>query len=111
MKGDIRGLPTSLVYSTKIVRPLTPVYDLMQAEGVNDDLLRAAIDDLFEALTFRPPTNQESDDYLVIVKQSIEKLGKEEGATLGLSSIFLDRDALFRPELVETGKPDAYGRI
>ncbi|TWT60530.1 DUF1588 domain-containing protein [Rubinisphaera italica] len=111
MKGDIRGLPTSLVYSTKIVRPLTPVYDLMQAEGVNDDLLRAAIDELFEALTFRPPTNQESEDYLVIVKQSIEKLGKEEGATLGLSSIFLDRDALFRPELVETGKPDAYGRI
>lgn len=111
MKGDIRGLPTSLVYSTKIVRPLTPVYDLMQAEGVSDHLLRAAVDDLFEALTFRPPTNQESDDYLVIVKQSIEKLGKEEGATLGLSAIFLDRDALFRPELVETGQPDSFGRI
>ncbi len=25
MEGDLRGLPTSLVYSTKIVRPLTPV--------------------------------------------------------------------------------------
>ena len=30
---------------------------------------------------------------------------------MGLSSIFLDRDALFRPELVEAGKPDLHGRV
>jgi len=111
MKGDLRGLPTSLVYSTKVLRPLTPVYDLMKAEGVTDDRLRAAVNYLFEALTFRQPSAAESDDYLSIVKQSIEKLGKEDGAVLGLSSIFLDRDALFRPELVESGEPDRHGRV
>jgi hypothetical protein len=111
MVGDLRGLPTSLVYSTKVVRPLTPVYDLMKEDGVTDDRLRAAVDHLFEALTFRPPSKTESDAYLAIVKQSIEKLGKKDGAVLGLSSIFLDRDALFRPELAENGKPDPYGRV
>ncbi len=111
MEGDIRGLPTSIVYSTKVTRPLTPIYELMKAEGVTDQQLRAAVDDLFESLTFRPPTQTESDNYLKIVKQSVEKLGKEEGCVLGLSSIFLDRDALFRPELVERGKPDAHGRV
>ncbi len=111
MEGDIRGLPTALVYSTKVVRPLTPVYDLMKEEGVTDERLRAAVDYLFEALTFRPPTQQESDSYLVIVKQSVEKLGKEDGVVLGLSSLFLDRDSLFRTELVETGQPDQDGRV
>lgn len=111
MKGDLRGLPTSLVYSTKVLRPLTPVYDLMKAEGATDERLCAAVGYLFEALTFRPPSAAESEDYLSIVKQSIEKLGKEDGAVLGLSSIFLDRDALFRPELVESGEPDRHGRV
>lgn len=111
MKGDLRGLPTSLVYSTKVLRPLTPVYDLMKDEGVTDERLRAAADYLFEALTFRPPTQVESDKYLVILKQSIEKLGKKDGAVLGLSAIFLDRDALFRPELAESGEADAQGRV
>ena len=111
MVGDLRGLPTSLVYSTKVVRPLTPVDDLMKEEGVTDERLRAAVDYLFEALTFHPPSKEESDDYLAIVKQSIEKLGKKDGAVLGLSSIFLDRDALFRAELAENGKPDRHGRV
>ncbi len=111
MKGDLRGLPTSLVYSTKVVRPLTPVVDLFSEQGASDQHLRAAVDYLFEALTFRPPSQQESDAYVLIVQQSIDKLGKKEGAVLGLSAIFLDRDALFRPELVEYGKPDAYGRV
>jgi hypothetical protein len=111
MKGDLRGLPTSIVYSTKVRRPLTSVYDLMKDEGVTDERLRAAVDYLFEALTFRPPNKQESGAYLAIVKQSIEKLGKKDGAVLGLSSIFLDRDALFRTELVENGKPDRHGRV
>ena len=30
---------------------------------------------------------------------------------MGLSAVFLDRDALFRPELVQSGKPDGHGRI
>lgn len=111
MQGDIRGLPTSIVYSTKVLRPLTPVHDLMKADGVTDESLRAAIDYLFEALTFRPPTARESSDYLAIVKQSVTKLGKQDGVVLGLSSIFLDRDALFRPELVESGTPDRDGRV
>ena len=111
MQGDLRGLPTSLVYSTKVVRPLTPVYDLMKEEDVTDERLSAAVDYLFEALTFRPPNQEESNQYVTIVKQSIEKLGKEDGAVLGLSSIFLDRDALFRPELAENGKADRYGRV
>lgn len=111
MKGDIRGLPTSLVYSTKVLRPMTPVYELMKEEGVTDERLRAAVDYLFEALTFRPPTAVESKDYLAIVKQAIEKLGKQDGVVLGLSSVFLDRDALFRSELAPNGTPDQYGRV
>ncbi len=110
-RGDIRGLPTAITYSTKIMRPLTPVYELMKEEGVTDERLRAAVDYLFEALTFRPSSETESDQYIAIVRQSIEKLGKEEGVVLGLSAIFLDRDALFRPELVENGKPDRHGRV
>ncbi|SMP59530.1 Planctomycete cytochrome C [Neorhodopirellula lusitana] len=111
MEGDLRGLPTSLIYSTKVVRPLTPVHDLMKQDEVTDQHLRAAVDYLFEALTFRPPSETESDTYLTIVKQSVEKLGKKDGAVLGLSSIFLDRDALFRPELAEVGTPDDDGRV
>ena len=111
MVGDLRGLPTSLVYSTKVVRPLTPVYDLMKEDGVTDQRVRGAVDFLFEALTYRPPTERESNQYLQIVNESIQKLGKEDGAVLGLSSIFLDRDALFRPELVEYGSPDPHGRV
>ncbi|MCP3693973.1 MAG: DUF1588 domain-containing protein [Planctomycetaceae bacterium] len=110
-EGDLRGLPTAIVYSTKIMRPLTPVYHLMKDEGISDKHLRDAVDYLFEALTFRLPSKEESDTYLAIVKQSIEKLGKEDGAILGLSSIFLDRDALFRPELADNGKPDQHGRV
>lgn len=109
--GDIRGLPTSIVYSTKVMRPLTPVYDLMEQEGTSDASLQAAISYLFEMLTFRPPTPKESDQYLTIVKQSIDKLGKKDGVVLGLSALFLDRDALFRPELAAAGQPDQYGRV
>lgn len=108
--GDIRGLPTSIVYSTKVMRPLTPVYDLMEQAGTSDASLQAAISYLFEMLTFRPPTPKESDQYLTIVKQSIDKLGKKDGVVLGLSALFLDRDALFRPELA-AGQPDQYGRV
>lgn len=111
IEGDQRGLPTSLVYSTKVLRPLTPVYDLMREADATDERLQAAVDYLFEALTFRPATKAESNNYLAIVKQAIEKLGKEDGAVLGLSAIFLDRDALFRPELAGSGQPDMHGRI
>jgi len=111
IEGDIRGLPTALVYSTKIVRPLTPVYELMQDESVSDERLRGAVDYLFEALTFRSPKPDESEAYLEIVKQSVTKLGNKDGIVLGLSSIFLDRDALFRPELAESGQPDDHGRV
>ncbi|MGB7344932.1 MAG: DUF1588 domain-containing protein [Pirellulaceae bacterium] len=111
MDGDIRGLPTALVYSTKVVRPITPVIDLMKEEGVTEERLRAAVDYLFESLTFRPPSQQESDSYVTIAMQSIDKLGKKDGAVLGLTAIFLDRDALFRPELVPNGQSDEHGRV
>jgi len=110
-KGDIRGTPIAIVYNTKIVRPLTPIHDLMKEEGVTDERLRQTVDFLFEAVTFRPPTKKEADDYLQIVKDSIAKVGKENGVFMGLSAIFLDRDALFRPELAAGGKPDVHGRV
>ena len=110
-KGDIRGTPIAIVYNTKIVRPMAPIYDLMQEEGVTDERLRAAIDFLFEAVTFRPPAEKEAGDYLQIVKKSIDRVGKKDGVFMGLSAIFLDRDALFRPELVADGKPDKHGRV
>ena len=47
MKGDIRGLPTSLVYSTEIKRPLTPVYELMSAPEKKSKQLRKTIEYLF----------------------------------------------------------------
>ena len=113
MEGDIRGLPTALVYSTKIVRPLTPVYDLLKAPDteVTDERLRAAVDYLFESLTFRSPTAKESNDYQQLVRDSMAKVGREDGIIMGLSAIFLDRDALFRPELAEAGKSDEHGRV
>ena len=111
IEGDLRGLPTALTYSTKIVRPLTPLYELMEEPGITDERLQASVNQLFEALTFRPPTAEESNDYFQIVKDSITKVGKKDGVIMGLSAIFLDRDALFRPELVESGKPDKYGRV
>ena len=110
-EGDLRGLPTAIVYNTKVSRPITPVHDLMKEPGFTDELLRAAVNYVFDAVTFRPPSDRESEDYLRILKDSIDKVGKENGAFMGLSAIFLDRDALFRPELVESGKPDEHGRI
>ncbi|MEM0897060.1 MAG: DUF1588 domain-containing protein [Verrucomicrobiota bacterium] len=110
-EGDLRGLLTALVYKTEVVRPLTPVYDLMAERNFSDSQLRETVDFLFEALTFRPPTARESADYVELVKDSIAKVGPEEGVFMGLSAIFLDRDALFRPELAEAGMPDANGRV
>ena len=110
-KGDLRGLPTAIVYSTKALRPLTPVLDLMKDDRVTDARLRTTVDYLFEALTFRPPVAKESDNYLQLVKDAIAKVGVKDGVFMGLSSIFVDRDALFRPELAENGKPDQHGRV
>ena len=93
------------------MRPLTPVYDLVQEENPPEKKLRAAVDFLFEALTFREPSSKESDVYLKILKDSVADLGLKDGVILGLTPIFLDRDALFRPELAQYGKPDKYGRV
>lgn len=112
LKGrDIRGLAQSVFYSKEPKRPLTPVYDLIHTKGTPEDKLTAAVNFLFEALTFRPPSKQETQTYLTILKESIQVLGKDEGVILGLSPIFLDHDALFRPELANTGKPDRHGRV
>ena len=112
LKGrDIRGLAQSVFYSKEPKRPLTPVYDLIQTEGTPEDKLTSAVNFLFEALTFRPPSKQETQTYLALLKDSIQVLGKDEGVILGLSPIFLDHDALFRPELANYGKPDMHGRV
>ncbi len=111
MVGDLRGLPTSIVYSTKVMRPLTPVYDLFELQESTNQNQRAAVDFLFESLTFRTPTPAESDIYMQLVEDSIEKLGAKDGTILGLSAIFLDRDALFRSELAESGEADKFGRV
>jgi len=108
---DIRGLAQSVYYSKEPKRPLTPFYDLMQVPGVPEDKLTAAVNFLFEALTFRPPTAEETKTYLGLLKESIADLGKEEGVILGLSPIFLARDALFRSELATYGTPDEHGRV
>jgi hypothetical protein len=114
---DIKDIPGQyqnlnfIFYSNEIKRPLTPVYDLMKTPGVSDERLEAAINFLFEGLTLRPPNSEETAIYLGIVNRSIKQLGKEDGVFLGLTPIFLDRDALFRPELCETGKPDKDGRV
>jgi len=108
---DIRGTIESLFYHKEIMRPLTPVYELVQEENPSVEKLRAAVDFLFETLTFREPSSKESDVYLKILKDSVADLGLKEGVILGLTPIFLDRDALFRPELAQYGKPDKYGRV
>ena len=100
-----------VIYDKEIKRPLTPVYELMETPGVSDERLNEVINFLFEALTLRPPSKEETAIYLKIVNKSIEDLGKEDGAFLGLTPIFLDRDALFRPELCAIGKPDKHGRV
>ncbi len=108
--GQYRGL-NIIFYKKGIFRPLTPVYELMNTPGVSDERLRVVIRFLFESLTLRPPSENETALYLGIANKSITALGKEEGVFLGLVPIFLDRDALFRPELCENGKPDAHGRV
>ncbi len=111
MRGDIRGLPTSIVYSTKVMRPLTPLVELFKRDDVPTEQVRESVEFLFESLCFRPPTHDESDTYVRLVEESIAKIGREKGIVLGLSAIFLDRDALFRTELVLAGEPDADGRV
>jgi hypothetical protein len=108
--GEYRNL-NLIFYTKEAKRPLTPVYELMKSPGVSDEQLKGVIQFLFEALTLRPPTKEETAVYLDIVNQSIKELGKEDGVILGLVPIFLDRDALFRPELGENGEPDEYGRV
>ena len=108
--GDLRGLPSGIVYNTKIMRPITPVYHLVVSDAPDESLMRAAIDFLFESLTFRAPTAQESDEYLSILKRTIDRLGVENGSVLGLSAIFLDRESMFRSELANDQEPDQHGR-
>ena len=105
------GVPEGVFYRKTSNRPMTPVYDLMAEPGVSDERLKAAVEFLFEALTLRPPTAEETAAYLRIARKSIDDLGKEEGAILGLTPIFLDRAAIFRLELCKVGTPDTYGRV
>jgi hypothetical protein len=106
---SLRGLSQSLFYGKTPKRPMTPVYDLLNEEA-SEKNMKAAVDFLFEALTCRAPSQKESSEYVDILKEAIKDLGKEEGAILGLTPIFLDRDALFRTELADHGNVDKFGR-
>ena len=108
---SLRGLSQSLFYGKSTKRPITPVYDLMHEPGVSDKNQQATVNYLFEALTCRPPTEKETAEYVGLLKEAIDDLGKKEGVILGLTPIFLDRDALFRTELAAYGKPDKHGRV
>ena len=112
LQEDVRGTPQALTFNTKVIRPLTPLYELLKEpkESYTDDELLGVIRHLFEMLTLRPASNKEADTYLAIIKETISKVGPENGLFMGLSSIFLDRDALFYSELAESGKRDEHGR-
>ena len=109
--GDRRGLAESLFYGLEPKRPLTPIVDLMDGPNLDEDRLREAVGFLFESLTGRPPQPNETEAYAAIVRDAVGELGKPDGVPVGMSAIFLDRDALFRPELAEAGEPDGHGRI
>jgi hypothetical protein len=108
--GEYRDL-NIIFYKKGIYRPRTPLYELMNEPGVSEVRLKEVIRFLFESLTLRPPCEDETALYLDVVNKSIKELGKDEGVFLGLVPIFLERDALFRPELCENGQPDKYGRV
>jgi len=111
-RGDDRGLPSAITYSTKMIRPVNPLYELLKEPKQNytDDELQKIIEYLFEMLTFRPATAEESESYLSLLKDTMQKIGTEDGLFTGLSAIFLDRDALFRPELAKMEAADEFGR-
>ncbi len=112
-EGDDRGLPSSITYNTQSIRPDSPIQPLLASASseINRDLLQQAIIYLFERLAFRPPSQAEIDHYLTVIDDAVENVGNEEGMIMGLSSLFLDRDALFRPELGQGGEPDEFGRV
>jgi len=110
---DIRGGLAALTYNKNVVRPLTPLSRLLNEdkETYGDEDLREVIQYLFEMLTFRPPTEKETNNYLGLVKETMAQVDGEEGLFMGLSAIFLDRDALFYTELARNGKEDPHGRV
>ena len=112
-KGDDRGSPSSITYDTKFRRPDNPLYHLLKdtENQYTVENVRVVIADLFERLTFRSPHSSELDKYFKLVEKTVSKLGKEQGLIVGLSAIFLDRDALFRSELGEGLTADEYGRV
>ncbi|MEM0927216.1 MAG: DUF1588 domain-containing protein, partial [Planctomycetota bacterium] len=79
-------------------------------EKISQEKLRRAVEFLFESLTLRPPTPEETRQYVALANEAITDLGKDEGVVLGLVPIFLDPNALFRLELAKSGTPDEYGR-
>jgi hypothetical protein len=87
------------------------INNFLNSPTIDDTLLKKAITDLFIKLTYRRPTESELSRYHSITRSGIDLLGKEEGLISGLSSIFLNKDALFRPELANYGSPDSHGRV
>ena len=109
--ADLRGLAQSLFSSKSPKRPMTPIFDLMNEPGVSEEHLLASVEFPFEFPTCRTPTEQESQQYFDIAMKAIKDHGKEEGAFLGLTPIFLKRESLFPSELAEQETPDEFGRV
>ena len=84
-KGDLRGLPTAIVYSTKVSRPMTPIHDLMKEDGVTDERLRQAVEFL------RSPDLPSADRRGIRDTCRSSRIpstkGKEDGVFMGLSAI------------------------
>jgi len=110
--GDQRGLPSALSYNTEMLRPETPLYLLLKEEkpDYSDENILEVISSLFYSLTYRPITEKEAYQYLQITRDTMANIGSEQGLIMGLSAIFLDRDALFHCELPKSTTIDEHGR-
>ena len=113
IEGDLRGLcPRQLVYSTKVVRPLTPSPRPDEGRGSSRRPTACCGRLPFRNADLSTPERRRVQP----VPHDCPTVDREAwqgrwSAVLGLSSIFLDRDALFRSELAEHGEPDQHGRV
>ncbi len=111
-RGDNRGLLSSIVYSTKEVRPDNPLRRIVaNPEEMDDAAMNEAIAFVFHAVTFRPATDEQIAAYRQVVKATQKEIGAMDGLFMGLSAIFLDRAALFRSELGQGAELDEHGRF
>ena len=108
---NLRGTTRGIFFEKDDERPKTPIYYLMQPGPLSQEHLEASIRYLYEGLTLRSIDAETMRKYKMIVTDAAAEMGKERGVFMGLSSIFMDTNALFRSELAEYGSPDEAGRV